>query len=439
MIPTIVASATPRGRSSALAIVRISGPKAFEIALGLCSLERFEPRRATVVRLRDALGPIDQAVVTAFEGPETYTGEDLVEFSTHGSEWVVERLIDAVVRRGARIAQPGEFTERAVANGRIDLVQAEAVGDLIASRTEMQARLSMANLEGRIGELSRSIRQDLVELESRLEAELDFADEGVEFIAAAEGIERLSRLEAKLEDLAGTHDRGRAIRRGVTVAILGRPNSGKSTLMNVICGEARSIVTEIPGTTRDVVSETVEIGGFAVRLLDTAGLRDSEDVVERIGVERARAAGVGADVVLYLIDSTVGKAGVDEEELSALRMPAMVVYSKADLGQPPAGALAVSALEAGGLSGVIEALEVELRERFGGEDEGALVNERQREAVVRGAEAVGRAIAAWKGGDSVEYVASEVREASEALGELTGEITRAEVIRSIFASFCIGK
>ncbi|HEX7705662.1 MAG TPA: tRNA uridine-5-carboxymethylaminomethyl(34) synthesis GTPase MnmE, partial [Thermoanaerobaculia bacterium] len=304
---TIVAPATPVGRS-ALAIVRIDGPSSAAL-LRTVSRRDVDPdiRRATFTRLWDFEGALlDECIAVRYEAPHSFTGNDLVELTLHGNPLLVERVLDVLVRHGARLAEPGEFSERAVLNGKLDLVQAEAIAELINARTALQAKVSLSNLEGTLSRSAEAVRSVLLDVISRLEAALDFSEEGYEFIKRDEAGTLLGGALSRLEEMAQTYERGRATSRGLDAVILGRPNAGKSTLLNRLVGTDRAIVTELPGTTRDIVRETIEIGGLPVTLADTAGLREGGDAVEEIGIARAREAALQADLVIYLIDASEG-------------------------------------------------------------------------------------------------------------------------------------
>ncbi|MDQ6802264.1 MAG: tRNA uridine-5-carboxymethylaminomethyl(34) synthesis GTPase MnmE [Acidobacteriota bacterium] len=434
-IDTIVAPATPIGRS-ALAIVRIDGPLSAEILSRLASISP-EPRVATLALLRHHSQLLDQCIATRYAAPHSFTGNDLVELTLHGSPALVEGVIRASVEFGARLAEPGEFTERAVLNGKLDLVQAESIADVINARTALQANLSLANLEGSLSRKATAIRDSLLHVISRLEAALDFSEEGYEFIQRSDA---RSIIEHAIEDavvLLETYRRGRATREGLTAVILGRPNAGKSTLLNRLVGTDRAIVTPIPGTTRDIVRETIEIGGLPVTLADTAGLRESSDAVESIGVERARRAAEASDVVLYLVDAAEGITDEDRRELE--RLPdAWIVYSKIDLAPPPPGSIGMSVMHERGIAEVLERLDQFVRERFVAA-EGSLVNERQRMAVAECADALSAAKASIDAGHDEQIIVVDLYRAATALGLLTGAITRDEIFDEIFSKFCIGK
>ena len=441
MIPidTIVAPATAPGRS-ALAIVRIDGPGATSL---LASLTRSAPpavRHATLVHLynpptanRQPPTPIDEAIAIRYEAPHSFTGNDLVELTLHGNPLLVSRVVEECVRLGARMAEPGEFTERAVLNGKMDLVQAESIADLINARTTLQAKLSLSNLEGTLSRKAAAIRQVLLEVISRLEAALDFSEEGYEFITRDEVHARLSAALRDLSILSETYRRGSATRTGLSAVILGRPNAGKSTLLNRLVGSDRAIVTPIPGTTRDIVRETIEIGGLPVTLADTAGLRESSDMVEGIGIERAREAARTADIILYLVDGAVGLTPEDEAELAGLEN-VQLVFTKADLAQR--AGLSISAVSDHGIDELLARLDELVREHYVA-PEGALVNERQRLAVAECEDALKAALAST--GLDEQMILVDLYRAANALGLLTGAITREDVLTEIFGKFCIGK
>jgi tRNA modification GTPase len=434
-IDTIVAPATPIGRS-ALSIIRLDGPQSAAI---LASLARILPqeRIATLIHISHAGQALDEAVAVRYAAPRSFTGNDLVELTVHGGAVVVERVVRAAVDLGARMAEPGEFTERAVLNGKLDLVQAESIAQLINARTALQADLSLANLEGALSRKASAIRDTLLHIISRLEAALDFSEEGYEFIAREDAVRRIETAIRESETLLETYRRGRATTAGLNAVILGRPNAGKSTLLNRLVGTDRAIVTPIPGTTRDIVRETIEIGGLPVTLADTAGLRESSDVVEGVGIERARRAAEGADIVLYLIDAAVGISDEDRREMTRLSDP-LVIYTKVDLASAPEGAMAISATTDRGISDLLARLDARVRDTFAA-PEGSLVNERQRQAVAGCVEALRAALVSIDARFEEQIILVDLYRASTSLGLLTGAITREDVFEEIFSKFCIGK
>ncbi len=411
--------------------MRIDGPRSNSILTSLSWSALPAVRTAALTLLKD----IDECIAIRYEAPHSFTGNDLVELTLHGNPLLVERVIEACVALGARIAEPGEFTERAVLNGKMDLVQAESIADLINARTTLQAKLSLSNLEGMLSRKAAAIRQTLLEVISRLEAALDFSEEGYEFITRDEVRSRLLAALRDLAAIADTYQRGRATRAGLSAVILGRPNAGKSTLLNRLVGSDRAIVTPIPGTTRDIVRETIEIGGLPVTLSDTAGLRESADLVEAIGIERAREAARTADIVLYLVDGVIGVTAEDEAELAALEN-VQVVHTKADLTER--SGLSISAVSDYGIDELLARLDELVRERYVA-PEGALVNERQRVAVAECHEALHSALAAVDGGLDEQMIVVDLYRAATALGVLIGAVTREDVLTEIFGKFCIGK
>ncbi|MBV9496796.1 MAG: tRNA uridine-5-carboxymethylaminomethyl(34) synthesis GTPase MnmE [Acidobacteria bacterium] len=430
-LDTIVAPATPVGRS-ALAIVRLDGPQSSAI---LASLVSTLPaiRMATHLALRHDSTSLDDAVVVRYAAPHSFTGNDLVELTLHGNPLLISRVVSACVSLGARMAEPGEFTERAVLNGKLDLVQAESIADLINARTALQAKLSLGNLEGMLSRTAAAIRESLLFVISRLEAALDFSEEGYDFISRADARSRVVAALDQTRALSETWRRGSATTQGLSAVILGRPNAGKSTLLNRLVGSDRAIVTPIPGTTRDIVRETIEIGGLPVTIADTAGLRSSADVVEGIGITRAREAARTADIILYLVDATVGLTAEDETFPDAL-----LVYTKTDLAPAPPGELGISVTAESGVADLLAKLDGLVRERFVAEG-GSLVNERQRLAVAACSEALQESLSAIEAGLDEQMIVVDLYRASNALGLLTGAITREEVFTEIFTKFCIGK
>lgn len=330
---TIVAIATPPGRGG-LGVVRMSGPAATRVTAALLGRAApLEPRRATFARLVSA-GEMsgDEVVAVYFPAPRSYTGEDVVEISAHGSPVILTGLLRRAVDEGARLAEPGEFTLRAFLNGKRDLVQAEAVRDLIESVTPLQARAAFDQLDGTLSAAIATIENALFDLVARLEASLDFPDEGFHFIQPDEVADGVGTVLSRVDSLLADAGRGRLVREGAVVAIVGAPNVGKSSLFNALLNASRAIVTDLPGTTRDVLTERVDMGGLSLALVDTAGLRETTDVVEREGVERARQALAVADLVVVVLD---GSRPVDEEDRATLAVTAgrrrVVVVNKADL------------------------------------------------------------------------------------------------------------
>jgi tRNA modification GTPase len=378
---------------------------------------------------------LDECIAVRYASPHSFTGNDLIELTLHGSPLLVERVIAATIELGARLAEPGEFTERAVLNGKLDLVQAESIADLINSRTALQAKLSLGNLQGVLSRRAGEVRESLLHVISRLEAALDFSEEGYEFITRDDARRQIEAAIGETKAIAETYRRGKATTSGLTAVILGRPNAGKSTLLNRLVGSDRAIVTPIPGTTRDIVRETIEIGGLPVTIADTAGLRTSGDVVEEIGVARAREAAGNAEIVLYLVDATAGLVAEDE---AATFPDALVIYTKTDLAPATPGELGISVTAERGIDELLSRLDALVRDEFAA-PEGSLVNERQRQAVLGCQEALTTALTALDAGLEEQIILVDLHRAATALGLLTGAITRDEVFTEIFSRFCIGK
>ena len=436
----IVAPATPPG-TSALAIVRLSGPKGAALAVArrlVPSLpERPEERRALVARFVDEDGrPLDEGVVLPYEAPRSATGEEVVELFCHGSPAIVSALLAASRAAGARSARPGEFTRRALANGKVDLAGAEGIARLAAAESRGAAGRALGLVEGELSRRVRAIREELLDLLAEIEAGLDFPEDAGGGAGGARR-EALGRTRTALAALLSVADGSAARERIPTVAIAGRPNAGKSTLFNALLGADRAIVTPHPGTTRDAVAEAADVLGVRIRLVDTAGLRETECEVERIGVDVARRTADLADVVLLLVDGSASPTAQDEAEAAALGERALVVRTKADLRAEGAWSLATDAVVSARTGEGLDALRALVRRRVGdAESEGEiLVLDRHRDALRRAASAAATAVQAPED----EIAASSIRQALHSLGEITGETATEELLDRIFATFCIGK
>lgn len=447
---TIVAIATPQGRGG-IGVVRLSGPDAVRIATGLVDPAPETPRHATFARLTDPdTGRVlDQVVVTWFAAPHSYTGEQVVEISAHGSPVLLARIVEIAIAAGARLAEPGEFTFRAYLNQRIDLPQAEAVADLVDAVTPLQARTAMDQLEGTLTSTIGRIDAALFDLSARLEASLDFPDEGFHFISRSETATVIQQIAESLDRLAADGRTGRVIREGRTVVIAGRPNAGKSSLFNALLGASRAIVTDIPGTTRDLLTERVDIEGLAITLVDTAGMRDARDEIEAEGVQRAQHARRVAALTLVVID---GSAPIDDADRALAREnrgePRLIVISKTDL--PPAWlesevaagnakTVRVSATTGQGLADLRRQIAAALSERDDLRDPPAITNVRHLALVEDAGASIQRAALALDSGATEELVLTDLTRARRALEEVTGRRTSADVIDEIFRKFCIGK
>ena len=457
--PTIAALATARG-TAALAVLRVSGPGAVALVASRFSggaLAEAAGRTVHVGWLADAEGRrVDQVVCVVWRGPHSSTGEDVVEVTCHGGDAVAGAALRVLYEAGAHPAAPGEFTQRAFLNGKLDLAQAEAVADLIHAESRLGHRAAVAALRGGVSEAVDAVRQGLVQTAALVALELDFGEEDVEFADRADLRRLLADADARLAALAGTARLGALVRDGVRVVLGGRPNAGKSTLLNALVGEDRAIVSPTPGTTRDAVEAEAELGGLRVRFVDTAGLRETADAVEAEGTRRARAAIDASDVLLYVVDAS---RGADAEERAfldglAARRPELavvVVANKADLLADSArlGAevegLAVSARDALADASVLDGLRRALLEavRADGLDaaEGGLVavNERHRRHLEAARGAVGRARRSLDGGSGGDTLALDLRDALHELGLVTGAVTTEDVLDAVFSQFCIGK
>jgi len=431
---TIAAIATPGGRGG-IGIVRLSGPAATRIAaVVLGSVPA--PRVATLARFKDREGSlIDEGLTLYFPAPHSYTGEDVLELHGHGGQVVMQMLLAACLDAGARLAEPGEYTRRAFLEGRLDLAQAEAVADLIDAASQEAARGALRSLSGEFSTALHGLRDSLVELRALTEAQLDFPEEEVDQLHREDAAKRLSAVQAALDDVLVRSRQGSLLRSGVQVALVGAPNVGKSSLLNRLAGEERAIVTPIPGTTRDALREPVHIDGVAVVLVDTAGLRDAADEIERLGMARTHHEMERADLVLAVHDVTSSEPPLEGIPPDAARIE---VYNKIDLHpdfRPPAGALAVSARTGEGLSDLRQAILRAAGWSTMGESV-FLARERHLRALDAAKLHLARAAEErqhW------ELFAEELRLAQVALGAITGEYRADELLGEIFARFCIGK
>ena len=443
---TIVAIATPPGRGG-IGVVRVSGPAVRDVAAALAgSALSLEPRRATLAAVHAGGARIDRAVLTLFPSPHSYTGEDVLEISAHGSPALLHAIVAAAMQAGARLAEPGEFTLRAYLQGRIDLVQAEAVQDLVAAVTPLQARAAFDQLEGTLTARIREIETALFELSARLEASVDFPDEGYHFVEPGAAAAEILTVVRKLDALLSDAQQGRLVREGAHVVIVGRPNSGKSSLFNRLAGSGRAIVTDIPGTTRDLVTELVDIEGLAITLVDTAGLHGAPaDAVEREGIARTQGAQAIADLVIVVLDTSRPLEGDDRDLLAAAQSRAHVIIgNKADLspawsGEAGQEVFLVSAKTGEGLPVLRRSIAAALSNREPLRDTPTVTNARHANLLARAAEALRRAARAAETRTPEEFVAADLTEARMSLEEVTGVRTSDDVLHEIFAKFCIGK
>lgn len=463
---TIVAVATPHGEGG-LAVIRVSGPEAFPLVEKMWrgkDLASCGSHTAHLGLLIQEDGTVlDQAVTTLFRAPNTFTGEDTVEISVHGSRWIQRETINRLVRLGARPAGPGEFSQRAFMNGRMDLAQAEAVADLISAGSKAAHRLAMQQMSGAFSHKLEELRRQLVHFCSLLELELDFSEEDVEFADRSALIASATETLRVVRRLAHSYATGKVFKEGVPVAIAGAPNAGKSTLLNRLLDDDKAIVSDIPGTTRDVIEDTREIRGTLFRFFDTAGLRDTDDTVERIGIERAKERIGRAAVTLWVIDPSqplrpqteqftphtetgnstdillINKSDLASAEMSGNEaiVDKLKEYAGADFDK--CHVISISAKTGEGLGELEEAL---LRASVTDHDpdsELIVTNARHYEALTAGAEALDRAIAGLQTGVPTDLVAQDVRESLHHLGLVTGAVTTSDILTSIFQNFCVGK
>lgn len=438
---TIVAVSTPPGRGG-IGIVRLSGARAREIAEPLLSLKReLAAGRARFAKVIDRAGGgvLDEAVVTYFAAPHSYTAEDVVEISAHGSPALMEYLVRECCAGGARLAEAGEFTQRAFLRGRLDLTQAEAVDDLIQSQTMEQARVAAQQLGGALSRVVAPVKEKLVGLIAGLEAGIDFAEDDIDVMPAAEIAAQIAGIVAPLEVLAGSFGYGRVVRDGFSLAIVGRPNAGKSSLFNRLVERERAIVTATPGTTRDLVTERVSLQGIPVELIDTAGLRASADEAEAMGIAKSREAMADADVVVVVVDATVGMSGEDEALIAGLEGRAcLVVWNKSDLVAGDGG-IRTSALTGDGIAELRAAILALVSGGAVSSSQALVTNLRQQQAVTAAIAALVRAGRAGSEMVPHEMVLLDLYEGLQALDSLTGATTSDDVLHLIFSKFCIGK
>lgn len=444
---TIAAIATAPG-TGAIAVLRLSGPAALTIARGIApSLPTaIEARRSYFSALNDAEGLVDEGLITCFHGPRSYTGEDVVEIGVHGSAYVQQRLVQALLAAGARMALPGEFTQRAFLNRKLDLSQAEAVADLIASQSAAQHRLALHQLRGGFARRIEDLRQQLIDFAALVELELDFGEEDVEFAKRPELIALIDRIAAVCAGLIDSFRYGNAVKQGVPVAIIGAPNSGKSTLLNALLQEDRAIVSEIPGTTRDTVEEAITIGGVLFRFIDTAGIRSTDDTVEKLGIERSYRKAKEASLVVLLGDASVMNEQAFALDARMLRErvgdgPAIIpVLNKADLAPVPTnGTLSICAKNGQGLEALKQRFLDHVNALRAGPGDVVVTNARHVDALTKARTALLDARKAIEQGISGELLAVDLRRAQHHLGEITGRITPDDLLGSIFGRFCIGK
>ena len=444
---TICAISTPYG-SGGIAVVRVSGTSAIAIVdklfrgrKSLTDAKAYTVHYGEVVRAANNEEVLDQVLVSVFRAPYSFTGEDVVEIACHGSMYIQQTLLQWLVDAGCRLAKAGEFTQRAFLNGKMDLTEAEAVADLIAAQTKAEKDLALAQLRGGISNELAALRERLLTFTSLIELELDFADhEELEFADRQQLFDLAQEIDTTISGLVGSFKTGNAIKQGIPVAIIGAPNVGKSTLLNALLGEERAIVSDIQGTTRDTVEDTLVLGGMLFRFIDTAGMRQTDDTIESLGIERSRQAAQRAAVILHLQDAT---QPVDIlSQIEDLQDKTIIhIYNKVDLMPEflaDENSIGISAKH-GEVEGIKQQLVALAAEQYDTRNAVTISNTRHYEALVRALEAIKRVQEGLQMQISGEFLSMDLQDCLTALGEITGQITSQEVLNNIFGKFCIGK
>ena len=454
---TIVALSTPQGEAG-IAVIRLSGPDSLSIVNGVFqgkeNINDMKSHHAAHGWIVEGSEPQDEVIVTLFRSPNSYTGEDVVEVSCHGGPYVSQRIVELFLTQGAKPALPGEFSQRAVLNGKMDLAQAEAVADMIQAKTEASRRVAAYQLEGGLSKRIRAMQEQLLQACSLIELELDFPEEDVEFASRKEMKAMFTEMISDMDTLLGSFNRGRVCREGIRMVIVGRPNVGKSSILNSLLERERAIVTEIPGTTRDTIEDVLDIEGILFVVTDTAGLRETEDRIEQEGVRRAEEALDRAGLVLLVLDGSEPLQQEDEKLMQRIqdtKRPTLVVVNKTDLKQKMndekvnawfsgKNVLHVSALKQNGIRELIDMLKDSvLSEGFPHEGDIVITRVRHRDCLFRAVESLRKAETSLIQSMSQEFIALDLREGLNTLGEIIGETTTEDVLNRIFSEFCIGK
>ena len=454
---TIAAISTAQG-TGGIGIIRVSGDKAFEIVGRLFKGKRsLDEIKSHTVSYGKIINPkngetIDEVLVTKMKKPNTFTRENVVEINCHGGTVVVKRIMEQVISEGARPAEPGEFTKRAFLNGRIDLSQAEAVIDLINARTGESSRAAVAQLEGKLSRKLKDARAKLIELIAHIEVTVDYPEEDIEEITGQEVYSSLRIIDEKLQETLKSFEKGRIIREGIAAVIVGRPNVGKSSLLNELAGKSKAIVTDIPGTTMDIIEEYINIKGIPVRIIDTAGIRETEDVVEKIGVEMAKKAVEAADLVILMLDASQG-IGLDDLEIlnNSENKKIIILLNKIDIVDDVVVKELEERLKGHTLIKTsvkqeigIEDLEEHIAKMFlkgeiNNENDVLVTNVRHKDLLEKALKSIREAMDAHEGGMPLDCITIDIKNAAEYLGRITGESVSEEVMHQIFSRFCIGK
>ncbi|MEO6328243.1 MAG: tRNA uridine-5-carboxymethylaminomethyl(34) synthesis GTPase MnmE [Ginsengibacter sp.] len=451
---TIVAPATPPGMG-AIGVIRLSGNKAMIIIDKLFPSKKISAQLSHTLHvglLKEDKNLLDEVVISVYKNPASYTGEDVIEISCHGSAYVQEQILQAAIRKGARLAKPGEFTQRAFLNGKLDLIQAEAVADLIASSTAASQKAALHNMRGKFSEILKNLREQLIQFSSLIELELDFSEEDVEFADRNKFIALIERISSVTTQLLNSFSLGNVIKNGVSVAIVGKPNAGKSTLLNTILNDHRAIVSEIAGTTRDTIEETLNVNGILFRMIDTAGIREhTNDAIEAMGMVKSLKKIEEADIVLYLFDAALMEINSIEkvkEELTQRKKTFFLIVNKSDiidvnLVEKKLRAipeiLFISAKDNIGISELKEALFSTITNQTPLTESVVITNTRHYEALQEVAKSLTDIRTGLNNNIFTDLLSLEIRKCLHHLGEITGEITNEDRLDYIFSKFCIGK
>ncbi|MBS3902767.1 MAG: tRNA uridine-5-carboxymethylaminomethyl(34) synthesis GTPase MnmE [Anaplasmataceae bacterium] len=446
---TIAAIATPPGEGG-VAIIRISGSQALDIAAKVFSksIHMLSSHTVSFGKFLNHQGnAIDEGLALVMRAPKSYTGENVVEFHCHGGHLISRHLLDAVLFAGAKMAEPGEFTRKAFLNGKLDLAQAEAVQSLIAAKNTLALKAAEQQLDGKLSKRIKEFQQALTDIAAILEAWVDFPEEGLEFASLEEILETLHRIHFEMKTLGNTFGHGQMLHQGFSLCLAGKPNAGKSSLMNTLLGQDRAIVTPIPGTTRDVLQEDFTIGTLHFRLTDTAGLRHTEEIIEQEGIRRTHKAMANADLVLFVIDSTLGLQEEDLELLSSLpKNKTLLVWNKSDLPnqmplpEGPFPLIKLSAIQGSGIEDLKELIQTTLWNRtLPDKQEILLTNARHYEALMRSIQSIETLLAGLHNHVSPEFLSLDIRQALLELGTIIGSDITEDILSAIFSKFCVGK
>ena len=450
---TITALATPAG-NGAIAVIRISGENAFQI-IDSCFEAKSGQRMSNASShtlhlgdLRDGENLIDEVLVSVFRNPKSYTGEDCIEVSCHGSTYIQQQILEVLNKQGCRLANPGEFTLRAYLNRKLDLSQAEAVADLIASSTEASHKVALGQMRGGFSADLKQLREKLIDFASLIELELDFAEEDVEFADRTELEKLISLIMDRIDELIGSFKLGNAIKEGVQVAIVGEPNAGKSTLLNALLNEERAIVSDIAGTTRDTIEDEMVIEGIRYRFIDTAGLRDSDDTIEVLGIERALEKASSADIVIYLYDASIVTHDTSLAQIEKLKTQIsktdtelVIVANKIDKVKSEAGdqTICISAKHQQNISAVKDALTQIVNSNSVNKEQTVVTNQRHVAALSETRQSLNDALSGLKSSTPSDLISIDIKKALFHLGQITGEVSTDDLLGNIFGKFCIGK